>query len=315
MARREGPKMKGGIQLPMFEVEPEPATVAGPARQAAAEWAEAHGLKLQTGPHGSAVLSPCGTYRYRLDRSWNKDVCAPMVWVMLNPSTADADEDDSTLRRVTAFSKKAGCGGLVVVNLFAPSGRRTPNSYARTPTRSARATRPRSGRHRRRRPYRGRVGRRHPRRARRAGPRRHRPVDRPRPPPGVLGPHRQGPPPAPAVRAGRHPPDRVRPAVANWRPAPQGGESVSKKEDEFNPWQWDRKNAMATRSRLVVERHGHEVTLDHKGVSIDGERIVQDNPGRGGHDFQVTTTGLVMYRGREVAAIDPSRRAPPTRAR
>ncbi|MCX4707173.1 DUF1643 domain-containing protein [Streptomyces sp. NBC_01373] len=129
--RRQGPKMRGGIQLPMFEVEPEPATTAGPApardveqspigdcSAAAAIWAESNSLQLQTGSAGSAVLSPCGTYRYRLDRSWNEDA-APMVWVMLNPSTADADEDDSTLRRVTAFSKKAGCGGLVVVNLFA----------------------------------------------------------------------------------------------------------------------------------------------------------------------------------------------------
>ncbi|MER6138331.1 hypothetical protein [Streptomyces sp. NPDC001815] len=81
---------------------------------------------------------------------------------------------------------------------------------------------------------------------------------------------------------------------------------MSKKEEEFNPWKWDRKNAMAGRSRLVVERHGHEVTLDRKGVSIDGERVVRDNPGQGEHGFEVTPAGLVMYRGREVAAIAPS---------
>lgn len=52
VTRRQGLQMKGGVQLPMFavEVEPEPATVAGPARPAAAERAEAHGLELQTGP-------------------------------------------------------------------------------------------------------------------------------------------------------------------------------------------------------------------------------------------------------------------------
>ncbi|WP_331729827.1 hypothetical protein [Streptomyces chartreusis] len=76
-------------------------------------------------------------------------------------------------------------------------------------------------------------------------------------------------------------------------------------EKEFNPWQWDRKNAMACRSRLSVERYGHEVTLDHKGVSIDGQRIVRDNPGAGEHGFQITPTGRVMYRGAEVAAINP----------
>ncbi|WP_393101421.1 DUF1643 domain-containing protein [Streptomyces sp. LN325] len=110
--------MRGGIQLPMFEVEPEPAITAGPARPAAADWAEAHGLDLQTGPSGSAVLSPCGTYRYRLDRIWDEDT-APMVWVMLNPSTADHAEDDPTTRRCTAFARAAGHGGMIVVNLFA----------------------------------------------------------------------------------------------------------------------------------------------------------------------------------------------------
>ncbi|MFE4777847.1 hypothetical protein [Streptomyces sp. NPDC056713] len=39
MTRRQGLQMKGGVQLPMFavEVEPEPATTAGPARPGAAD--------------------------------------------------------------------------------------------------------------------------------------------------------------------------------------------------------------------------------------------------------------------------------------
>ncbi|QUC63828.1 DUF1643 domain-containing protein (plasmid) [Streptomyces sp. A2-16] len=101
----------------MFDTEPEPATPAGPA-PAGGQWAKANGLHLQTGSAGSAVLSPCGTYRYRLDRVWDEQA-PPLVWVMLNPSTADGDEDDATLRRVTSFSKNAGHGGLTVVNLFA----------------------------------------------------------------------------------------------------------------------------------------------------------------------------------------------------
>lgn len=66
----------------------------------------------------SAVISDCGTYRYRLERRW-----APhgftVTWVMLNPSTADADTDDPTLRRITAFSRRMGFSRLIVVNLYA----------------------------------------------------------------------------------------------------------------------------------------------------------------------------------------------------
>ncbi|MGW4623472.1 DUF1643 domain-containing protein [Streptomyces sp. NPDC004592] len=118
-ARRRDPReMNGGWQMDLFPAEPEPTTTAGPAWPAAADWAAAHGLELQTGLSGAAVLSPCGTYRYRLDRIWDEDL-APMVWVMLNPSTADHAEDDATIRRCTSFARAAGHGGFTVVNLFA----------------------------------------------------------------------------------------------------------------------------------------------------------------------------------------------------
>lgn len=65
-----------------------------------------------------AILSACGTYRYHLWRRWNPDL-PTMCWVMLNPSTADAQEDDPTIRRCIGFAKREGCGGISVRNVFA----------------------------------------------------------------------------------------------------------------------------------------------------------------------------------------------------
>lgn len=64
----------------------------------------------------SANVSPCGRYRYWLERNWEKT--PPMVFVMLNPSTADADHDDPTIRRCVGFARREGAGGVIVVNLF-----------------------------------------------------------------------------------------------------------------------------------------------------------------------------------------------------
>lgn len=66
----------------------------------------------------SAVISPCGTYRYWLERRW-ADNGQPQVFVMLNPSTADATADDPTIRRCVNYAKREGASGLIVVNLFA----------------------------------------------------------------------------------------------------------------------------------------------------------------------------------------------------
>ena len=65
----------------------------------------------------TAILSPCCQYRYVLTRQWNDS--EPVTWIMLNPSTADADKDDPTIRRCIGFAKAWGHGGIHVVNLFA----------------------------------------------------------------------------------------------------------------------------------------------------------------------------------------------------
>jgi hypothetical protein len=65
----------------------------------------------------SAALSADRLYRYELTRMWGAEPHA--TFVMLNPSTADADVDDPTIRRCIGFARSWGCGGLVVVNLYA----------------------------------------------------------------------------------------------------------------------------------------------------------------------------------------------------
>lgn len=65
----------------------------------------------------SAVLSECGKYRYSLTRVWD-DNKPRVLFIMLNPSTADAEKDDPTIRRCIGFAKDWGYGGIYVVNLF-----------------------------------------------------------------------------------------------------------------------------------------------------------------------------------------------------
>lgn len=65
-----------------------------------------------------AIISPCSLYRYQLRRCWATEQ-PPFVLGMLNPSTADADEDDPTITRSARRAASLGYGSLVVWNLYA----------------------------------------------------------------------------------------------------------------------------------------------------------------------------------------------------
>lgn len=65
-----------------------------------------------------ASFSDCRRYRYRLWRRWDTEI-RPLLFVMLNPSTADEDQLDATVTRCLNRAKTMGAGGLEVVNLFA----------------------------------------------------------------------------------------------------------------------------------------------------------------------------------------------------
>lgn len=65
----------------------------------------------------SAVLSPCGAYRYRLDRTVGMDGCV-YAFFGVNPSTADATEDDATVRKWIGFTKTWGGSRFIAGNVF-----------------------------------------------------------------------------------------------------------------------------------------------------------------------------------------------------
>jgi len=103
----------------------------------------------------AATISGCGRYRYRLSRAWGTSLPAA-TFIMLNPSTADADVDDPTIRRCIGYARAWGCGALVVVNLYAwratdpaelaaaddPVGPRNDESIARAAAAAARRGEP-----------------------------------------------------------------------------------------------------------------------------------------------------------------------------
>jgi hypothetical protein len=64
-----------------------------------------------------ALLSPCRRYRFALWRRW--DIGPQVLFVMLNPSTADEAMDDPTIRRCIGLARSWGFSALAVGNLFA----------------------------------------------------------------------------------------------------------------------------------------------------------------------------------------------------
>ncbi len=66
----------------------------------------------------SADFSPDRKYRYALYRTWAASK-PKVMFIGLNPSTADETVDDPTIRRCKGFAADWGYGGLIMTNLFA----------------------------------------------------------------------------------------------------------------------------------------------------------------------------------------------------
>ena len=66
----------------------------------------------------TALLSADNIYRYQLSRIWDEEK-PKILFIMLNPSTADEFVEDPTIRRVVNYAKDWGYGGVYVGNLYA----------------------------------------------------------------------------------------------------------------------------------------------------------------------------------------------------
>ena len=72
---------------------------------------------LSAGTSG-AEFSDCGNYRYLLWRQL-PDPGSTVLFIGLNPSTADASHNDPTIRRMLGFARDWGHGCMLVANVYA----------------------------------------------------------------------------------------------------------------------------------------------------------------------------------------------------
>lgn len=96
------------VVVPSPELPPEKPKIEEPDRTEVMEFSP---------PLAGATISECGKYRYVLWRKL-KSAGIKIIWIMLNPSRADAVQDDTTTTRVCSFSKREGAAEVFVCNLF-----------------------------------------------------------------------------------------------------------------------------------------------------------------------------------------------------
>ena len=65
----------------------------------------------------TATISRCEKYRYKLTRTWDEKK-GKVLFIMLNPSTANHIENDLTTIRCINFAEKWGYGGIMIGNIY-----------------------------------------------------------------------------------------------------------------------------------------------------------------------------------------------------
>ncbi len=75
------------------------------------------------------IFSPCRKYRYRLLHEWSDMFSTPraIMWIGLNPSTADEEKLDPTLKRIRGFSRAWGYDRFIMANAFAYRATKPPD--------------------------------------------------------------------------------------------------------------------------------------------------------------------------------------------
>jgi hypothetical protein len=73
-------------------------------------------------PELPAFFSPCFRYRYWLAREIGGTAHGPALFILHNPSAADAIADDPTIRRCIGYARRWGCRRMIAVNRFAIRG-------------------------------------------------------------------------------------------------------------------------------------------------------------------------------------------------
>lgn len=75
-------------------------------------------IRIADDMQGGATISECGRYRPLLWRRWGDEQASCMLWIGMNPSTADASVNDPTIQREVAFTKREGFTRYVKCNVM-----------------------------------------------------------------------------------------------------------------------------------------------------------------------------------------------------
>lgn len=75
-------------------------------------------LRPLPGVEGRAFFSECRRYRPLLIRKWDDGEKPTALWIGMNPSTADANVDDPTVRREIDFTRRLGLQIYVKCNVM-----------------------------------------------------------------------------------------------------------------------------------------------------------------------------------------------------